>query len=76
VSGPELHPEYVAEMEDRAAEQVDRDWLLLQAHPGADPDAREAIMLADRAEFGRREAERDELDDRYRGRRELGEWRY
>jgi hypothetical protein len=72
---PEPHPELVAEMEDRAAEQVDRDWLLSQQRPAPDTDARLAILLADRAEFARREAERDELDDRYRG-RQYGEWRY
>lgn len=74
-----MSDEHRAEMEDRAAEQVERGLLLAgerteREQAWADA-AREAEMLADRAEFARREKERDDLDDRYRGRREYGDWR-
>ena len=66
---PDFDAEWRAELEDRAAERVDRDWLHAlertdRERAWADA-ARERELLADRAEFARREAERDELDARY-----------
>lgn len=68
--------EWTAEMEDRAAEQVERDWL--HAWERSDREqawadaARERELLADRVEFARRERERDALDDRFGHGRDYG----
>lgn len=72
----EMHPEQQAELEDRAAELVDRDWRLGLDRTDRDraraDAARAAELLADRAEFARREAERDDLAGRFGHGRDYG----